>query len=894
MVKKIALWLGATMGAMVGSAFAANAVVWPGEGTMAPADWFDYKSGTGSSISYSVADDVQIGAITVKAGTAESSAGFGFNWKEKGAETSLGGYAGVCLNYKATAPFRVDFKQSSITDYNYWGAELTATSVFKKQFISFAELKQGWKSKTATVNWSASEQTGMQFAYKNTHATSTVNSNTIEIKGIVLGDECETFAPELSDDYKNFQSVNLAEGENLTLDLSDIFVDPDGDELSYVVSITGDVQPADTNYKKTGILHLKANKNPKADGTVSITATDPTNKSVKFTFTVLVEDVENAPVAVGDTFNVMEDSELSVSMMTKGLLSNDDDYDKDAFKIENHTEPAHGTLELDEYGTFTYTPNANFFGVDTFSYQLIEVGYELSKPAGYVAKLSERSIVVINVQNENDPMTVKVVSSEILVGTTNRQLNDTIEVSEDFEEFEVKMDVSNLEIEDPDAVGGNLKFFSEANGVVNVAYKMFGNNYHVIDISALPDSNGTAKISLCATDEISDTACVYFYVRVLPVPDDPIAVADTFEVLQDTLNKIESKVGLLVNDKNPDGKTTLKAVLDGEASKGKVELKEDGSFTYEAPDIKGEVTFSYHIENSEGSVSKPVLVVLNVVYRNRAPQVVAGVADTVGKRLATLTEDFTTVKRYTKAEILTWFKDDTDDVSKLTFTVRTDDSLLAPSMVSGALQIKAVKDACGDAEVILIATDSQKASRELAIPASIACVNDKPVVVKHDTLYVKASGWNEVVDLSKYVKDPEGDELIYEVSAALKTTEENLKWTLEKNLLKLSPADSVELVEGTHFSFNVKVSDPEGFTTFKLVVTVGNPPTSIKPVIASPKSTWQNAITQNRGIVALVDMQGRVMWKAKLPVSEADVRNAAAQVQGRKILRVNKQTWTIK
>ena len=36
------------------------------------------------------------------------------------------------------------------------------------------------------------------------------------------------------------------------------------------------------------------------------------------------------------------------------------------------------------------------------------------------------------------------------------------------------------------------------------------------------------------------------------------------------------------------------------------------------------------------------------------------------------------------------------------------------------------------------------------------------------------------------------------------------------------------------------------------------------------------------------------MWKAKLPVSEADVRNAAAKVQGRKILQVNKQRWTIR
>ena len=64
--------------------------------------------------------------------------------------------------------------------------------------------------------------------------------------------------------------------------------------------------------------------------------------------------------------------------------------------------------------------------------------------------------------------------------------------------------------------------------------------------------------------------------------------------------------------------------------------------------------------------------------------------------------------------------------------------------------------------------------------------------------------------------------------------------------------------------------------------------------VAAAKLNWQTAIQASRGAVALFDMQGRVMWKAKLPVGEADVRNAAAQVQGRKILQVNKQTWTIK
>ncbi|MEL7637897.1 MAG: Ig-like domain-containing protein, partial [Anaerolineaceae bacterium] len=34
------------------------------------------------------------------------------------------------------------------------------------------------------------------------------------------------------------------------------------------------------------------------------------------------------------------------------------------------TQPAGGTLTLNTDGSFTYVPNAGFFGVDTFEYQL--------------------------------------------------------------------------------------------------------------------------------------------------------------------------------------------------------------------------------------------------------------------------------------------------------------------------------------------------------------------------------------------------------------------------------------------------------------------------------------------------------------------------------------------
>ena len=127
-----------------------------------------------------------------------------------------------------------------------------------------------------------------------------------------------------------------------------------------------------------------------------------------------------------------------------------------------------------------------------------------------------------------------------------------------------------------------------------------------------------------------------------------------------------------------------------------------------------------------------------------------------------------------------------------------------------------------------------------------------------------------------------------------KTLAENLTWEQKDNLFIAESKDS--LAKGTVIRFDVKAADSTTYVKYTLVLIADEAPkASIKPAIAAaPKMNWQNAILANRGAVALFDMQGRVMWKAKLPVSEADVRNAAAAVQGRKILQVNKQSWTIK
>ena len=55
-------------------------------------------------------------------------------------------------------------------------------------------------------------------------------------------------------------------------------------------------------------------------------------------------------------------------------MLNDSDLDGDTLSVNTTpvSEPANGTLVLNANGTFTYTPNANFNGTDSFVYQVTD------------------------------------------------------------------------------------------------------------------------------------------------------------------------------------------------------------------------------------------------------------------------------------------------------------------------------------------------------------------------------------------------------------------------------------------------------------------------------------------------------------------------------------------
>lgn len=871
-----------------GAAMAAPELVWSaanGNGkTLRPyGSWYTYTSGGGTSVDTATTETSRVIELTVTKKTVETSAGVGFAWKKENGEIDLSAYEGMCLTYSAKAPFRVDFKQSTITDDNFHGYVVPKQSAIDTLFIPFADLAQeDWGDDWVKKALNLKKQTGVQFSYKRAlMAESGVTTNTIEIASIALGSSCGTHAPNLKAGVTSPDEATLNEGDTLKVAFNQIFEDADGDDLNIVLSISGDdlvdLKGA-KSYTLKDVAWLKSVKNPGKDAsaTATFTAKDPEGKSVKYVLVVALVDLENPPVAVNDEYTVEEEGTLTVTGLLKGVMGNDYDDDGDAFTMELLTETTHGTLTVDQKtGGFTYVPDADFYGEDTWTYRLTDA----KDSVGNVGT------VTITVTNVNDPLKLEIVSEEFF--------KDTISLEEDFEEmYELDIPEDALLFTDADGVG-TLKFGIKTSGIVDASYNSAIAGFYVLELTSVPNKNGLDSIYFYAT-EGGDTAGIYIYVKVAPVADPPLAVADTYKMFEDSTVTIAARKGVLANDVNPDDPSVeLVAVLDEDVAHGKLKLEKDGSFTYTpTKGFVGTDAFTYYVytDDEDKITSASVKVTLDVQDRNDAPVVVVDPAtlDT------TIAEDSKGVT-FVKNTVLSWFKDAEGD--PLTITAASDDGKTTSEVTSaGALIVHLAKDSVGDAYVTVTAKDTVGGAASLKIHITISPVNDKPVIAKQDSFYVKeTSGWSVSIPLADYVFDVDGDSLTYTPNVTNALTA-RIVVKLENDTLKVSGKDNVTFDAGSLVAFGVKVSDAATYVTLNIHIFVGmeKPAEGLRAIAAAPKSGWQGAILANRGVAAMMDMQGRVMWKAKLPVSEADVRNAAAQVQGRKVLRVNNQTWTIK
>ena len=192
----------------------------------------------------------------------------------------------------------------------------------------------------------------------------------------------------------NMNAAPVAEDQEVTtaedtpIDITLVATDPEGDPLEYsIVDLP--------SYGEVVLVGNVATYTPDPDyiGTDSFTfkVNDGMADSDLAVVTITVTPVNDWVVANDDEYETMVDVTLEIS--APGVLTNDELLDpNETVTLEVLVQPASGTLTLNDDGSFTYVPNAGFFGVDTFVYQL-----NSTLPTMLQGEFSDTAIVTINV-----------------------------------------------------------------------------------------------------------------------------------------------------------------------------------------------------------------------------------------------------------------------------------------------------------------------------------------------------------------------------------------------------------------------------------------------------------------------------------------------------------------
>ena len=140
--------------------------------------------------------------------------------------------------------------------------------------------------------------------------------------------------------------------------------DPDGDAITAVLV----TPPAfgTLTFNANGTFTYSPKQNYNGSDSFTYQASDGTRLSNPVTVSLTITPVNDAPVAVADSYTIGTSNTFAANV---GLLTNDSDVDGDPLTVHLIAGPKLGTLSLNANGSFTYTPGANFTSTDSFTYR---------------------------------------------------------------------------------------------------------------------------------------------------------------------------------------------------------------------------------------------------------------------------------------------------------------------------------------------------------------------------------------------------------------------------------------------------------------------------------------------------------------------------------------------
>jgi hypothetical protein len=320
------------------------------------------------------------------------------------------------------------------------------------------------------------------------------------------------------------------------------------------------------------------------DGT---TAGAPDSKCATATVNVTVSAVNDDPDAVDDSATIAEDSGAN----SINVRANDSDIDSDTLTVTLVTQGTHGSVAITGGGTsVSYTPNANFFGTDTFTYTVSD--------GNGGTDTATVTVTVTNIEDAPDAV------------------NDSATIAEDSGANAIDVRANDVDVD-----GDTLSVTAVTQGTHgSVAITGGGTG-----VSYTPAANFFGSDSFTYTVDDghggSDTATVS--ITVTNVNDAPVANSDSYATNSNATLNVPAP-GVLGNDSDIDG-PSLSSQLVTNVSHGTLALQGDGSFSYTPGlDFEGTDSFTYHAY--DGAAYSNVVTVTITVHDTVAPVLTSSVA----------------------------------------------------------------------------------------------------------------------------------------------------------------------------------------------------------------------------------------------------------------------------
>ncbi len=366
-------------------------------------------------------------------------------------------------------------------------------------------------------------------------------------------------------------TASTPEGQSVTVAVLANDSDDDGDSLALSSVGSPSHGTAVKNGNNTVTYTPSANFNGSDAFTYAIS--DGQGGTASALVNVTVSSVSDAPVANDDVATTPEDSSAVI-----GVTANDTDADGDTLTVTAVTQPQHGTAAVEATGSVRYTPAANYYGSDAFSYTVSD-GSE-----------SSTAQVLVTVTSIND---VPTASADTVTTLKNQAVSVPV-LSNDSDVDEDTLTVTGVtqpQHGSATITGGTAVQYTPAD------------NY-----------SGSDTFSYTVGDGNGGVAGATVTVTIAATNDGPTAVADTVVISEDQPLVFNPAA----NDTDPDG-DVLSVQSVSQPSHGTVTVESATSVRYTpAADYNGADSFGYTVADPAGLISSATVSV-TVTPVNDAP-----------------------------------------------------------------------------------------------------------------------------------------------------------------------------------------------------------------------------------------------------------------------------------